>query len=104
VREPGDISLSSEKTLLLVFAATIYGAILYWSSAAGEAKEVREKRRREIPVRIHFDPNRLEEQSLLAAYELVVPVAEKDLLKRPCTIEKKNHTEYPAQLAIALSG
>ena len=61
-----------------------------------------EKKRREIPVRILFDPNRQEEQSLMAAYELVLPVAEKGVLKQACKMARKNNAEHPKQLAIAL--
>ena len=61
-----------------------------------------EKKRREIPVRVLFDPNRLEEQSLMVAYELVLPVAEKGVQKEACKITRKNHADGPEQLALAL--
>lgn len=63
---------------------------------------MRESKRREMPVRILFDPNRLEEQSLMTAYELVLPAARKEVQKQACKIARKKHDDRPEQLALAL--
>jgi hypothetical protein len=86
---------------VLLAGATAYGAIINCPMRY-RRREVSEKKRREMPVRILFDRNRLEEQSLMAAYELVLPVAEKGVPKQSCKMPRKNPAEHPEQLAIAL--
>ena len=63
--------------------------------------EKKKSKRHELLINLAFDPNRLEEQSLIAAYELILPNSSK-LARQPPKVAKRKDRLQQQQLGIAL--